>query len=234
MDVAKTVISYRINSLDMSWRLLKKPYEILPDVYDITWHRQRGRRYRCYLIDAGMPTLVDTCYDEPESQTELFAGIEEIGSIPERLIITHGDADHFGGFDAVVDRYELETWVPTETVVETQHTPDYRFSDGEQIEEFIAVHVPGHEDDSYALVNEANGYAILGDTLVGADIRGLPAGYLVVHGEGSTNNVRAAEQNLTKLTTYDFDAGLVFHGSSVLEKASEKIEAYVDGPKKDK
>lgn len=75
---------------------------------------------------------------------------------------------------------------------------------------------------------------ILDDTMVGADIRGLPLGYLVVHGEASTNDVRAAEHNLTNLLEYEFDAGLVYHGSSVLEDASEKIEAYVNGPKKDK
>lgn len=222
------------SSEGMSWRLLKKPYEIIPDVYDITVRRQWGRRYRCYFVDIDQPTLVDTCHNLEEPIDDLFEGIDHIGIEPERLYITHGDGDHIGGFDAVVDRYDVETWVPAETDVDTDHTPDHRYQDGDRLGQFTTVHVPGHEDDSYALIDEERSFAILGDTMVGADIRGLPVGYLVVHGEGSTNDVRAAERNLTSLTNFDFEAGLVFHGSSVLESASEKIEAYVDGPKSDR
>lgn len=218
----------------MSWRLLKKPYEIVPGVYDITVKREAGRRYRCYLVDGGEPTLVDTCYDEPGPQNDLFEGLDHVGIEPTRLFITHGDRDHIGGFDAIVERFGAETWIPVETDADLANEPDHRYSHGDTLGPFDAVHVPGHEPDSYALVNEADGFAILGDTVVGADIRGLPRGYLVVHGEGSTDDVRAAERNLTRLAAYDFDAGLVFHGSSVLEGASEKIEAYVDGPKKDR
>jgi len=36
-----------------------------------------------------------------------------------------------------------------------------------------------------------------------------------------------AERSLERLLEYEFDAGLVFHGSSVLEDAREKLEAYV-------
>lgn len=218
----------------MTWRLLKKPYEIIPDVYDITVKRIDSRRYRSYLIDGDAPTLVDTCHDEPGPIADLFEGIERIGIKPERLFITHGDRDHIGGFDAVVERYGVETWVPAETVAEPDNEPDHRYRDGDTFGGFEAVHVPGHEDDSYVLVNEDEGFAILGDAMVGADVRGLPPGYLVVHGEESTNDVRAAERNLTNLQDYDFHVGLVYHGTAVLEDASEKIEAYVDGPKKDR
>lgn len=218
----------------MAWRLLKKPYEIIPDVYDITVRRQWGRRYRCYLIDGDAPTLVDTCHDEDHPKRLLLDGLEELGIEPERLFITHGDGDHIGGFDDVVERFDVETWVPDETTADLEHEPDNRYRDGDRLGGFRAIHVPGHEDDSYALVSEERGFAVLGDTVVGADVRGLPAGYLVVHGEGSTHDVRAAERNLTRLTDFDFEVGLVYHGSSVLEGASEKIEAYVDGPKRDR
>lgn len=212
--------------------LLKRPYEILPDVYDVTVRRRDGRRYRSFLVDGDAPTLVDTCHDVADVKETLFDGLDELGLSPERLFVTHGDPDHIGGFDAVVDRYGVETWVPAETTTETDHEPDHRYSDGDRLGGFEAVHVPGHEDDSYVLVNEAKGYAIFGDVAVGADVRGLPEGYFTIHGESVTDDPRAAEQNLTTLRDYDFEAGLVFHGTSVLEGASQKIEAYVDGPKR--
>lgn len=215
----------------MSWRLLKKPYEILPDVYDITTKRQYGRRYRCYLVDGDAPTLIDTCHDDTEATETLLEGIEELGIEPERLFLTHGDPDHIGGFDVVVERFDLETWMPAETEADTANEPDHRYNDGDRLGGFEAVHVPGHEDDSYVLMDEDEGYGIFGDVVVGSDIRGLPPGYPVIHGEGVTDNPRRAEQNLVILRDYDFEAALVFHGSSVLEGASEKIEAYVDGPK---
>ena len=218
----------------MSWRLLKKPYEVLPGVYDVTVRRQWGRRYRCYLLDGDEPTLVDTCHDESEPKETLFEGIQELGITPERLFITHGDPDHIGGFDAVVERYGVETWVPEETQADTRNDPDQRYSDGDDVGEFEAVHVPGHEADSYALVNEEADYSILGDTVIGADARGLPPGYFAIHSEQYTDDIRAAERNLKRLTDYTFQAGLVFHGSAVFEDASEKIEAYVDGPRKNR
>ena len=214
--------------------LLKRPYEILPGVYDVTVRRQDGRRYRCYLVDGDAPTLVDTCHDVPEVKETLFEGLDELGIEPERLFITHGDGDHIGGFDDVVDRFDVETWVPAETTAETEHEPDHRYTDGDRLGGFEAVHVPGHEDDSYALIDETESYAIFGDVVVGADIRGLPAGYFTIHGEGVTDDPRRAEQNLVILRDYEFEAGLVFHGSSVLEGASAKIEAYVDGPKRER
>jgi glyoxylase-like metal-dependent hydrolase (beta-lactamase superfamily II) len=214
--------------------LLKRPYEVLPGVFDITVHRQYGRRYRCFLVDGDAPTLVDTCYDRPEAKEMLFEGLDELGRAPERVVVTHGDGDHIGGFDAVVDRYDPETWVPVETTVDTDHDPDHRYRDGDRVDTFESVHVPGHEDDSYALVDEDAGYAVFGDVVVGSDVRRLPAGYFTIHGEASTDDPRAAERNLVGLREYDFDAGLVFHGTSVLENASDKLEAYVDGPKRDR
>lgn len=213
--------------------LLKRPFEILPGVYDITVRRVDGRRYRCYLVDGDIPTLVDTCHDVSGAKSTLFDGLETLGITPERLYITHGDGDHVGGFDDVVNRFDVETWVPTETDATTANDPDHRYGDGNRLGNFEAVHVPGHEPDSYALIDENDSYAIFGDVVVGSDIRGLPAGYFVIHGEESTDNPRAAERNLVDLLGYEFEAGLVFHGTSVLENASEKIRAYVNGPKRD-
>lgn len=215
--------------------LLKKPVEIAPGVWDITWYRRWGRRYRSYLFEGDVPTLVDTCYEGEEFASELFEGIERVGVRPERLIITHGDGDHMGSLEAVVEEYGLEAWVPAETEGVPEDLPNLnRYSDGDVIGPFTAVHVPGHEPDNYVLVDEEASIAVLGDAAVGSDVRGLPPGYLVVHGESVTHDVREAERNLSRLIDYDFEIGLVFHGSSAMEGASEKIERYVDGPKKNR
>lgn len=98
------------------------------------------------------------------------------------------------------------------------------------IGEFETVRVPGHAPGSSALVDEARGILVTGDTVFGSDMRGLPAGYLIAPSDHFSVDVAQADRNLERLLDYDFDAALVFHGSSVMEDAKEKLDAYVNFP----
>ena len=201
------------------------PTELVDDVYDITCREVNGKRYRVFFLTDGTPTLFDTGF-EATAET-VFEGIEAIGVEPERLIVTHADGDHVGAFDAIVDRYDPETWVPEQSDLDTDYEPDHRYGDGDRIGRFTAVHVPGHEPDNHVLIDEDAGVAVMGDAVSGADQRGLPAGYFHLPPGVYSQNLNDAEANLERLAEYDFAVGLVFHGSSVLERASEKLERYV-------
>ncbi|QLG60284.1 MBL fold metallo-hydrolase [Halorarum salinum] len=206
------------------------PEEIVPEIYDITCRETNGRRYRAFLSVDGVPTLIDTGFEETMDQ--LFAGIDEIGVDPERLIITHEHADHVEGFDAVVDNYDVETWVPETIELDSTIDPDRRYGDGDSIGRFEAVHVPGHSPGNSALIDEQAGIGIIADVMFGSDLRGLPPGYLILPPEIYSNDLNEAERNLSKLLKYEFDVALVYHGSSVLENAKDKIEKYVEFPGK--
>lgn len=218
------------------------------DVYDITWQTAAegpeitsGERHRSYLydVDGDVPTLIDTCF--ANRVEALFAGIEQIGVEPERLLISHRHLDHVGAFDEVVERYDLETWVPeADNVVEIddygidiQTEPDHLFGDGATIGRFEAVHVPGHSPGNSVFVDEAAGIAHCADTVCGSDRRGLPPGYLLHPPQATHTNqppeaAVAAEKNLEKLLEYDFEVAILNHGSSVFEDASAKLERYVN------
>jgi glyoxylase-like metal-dependent hydrolase (beta-lactamase superfamily II) len=217
-------------------------------VYDITWQTAdegpditRGERHRTYFFDlpGDVPTLVDTCFQNRAEY--LFEGIERTGVEPERLIITHRHLDHIGAFDEVVERYDLETWVPEEdNVVEIddygidiQTEPDHLFGDRERIGRFETVHVPGHSPGNSVLVDEEAGFAHCADTVCGSDRRGLPPGYLLHPPQATHTNqppeaAVAAEVNLEKLLDYEFDVALLNHGTPVFEDASEKLDRYVN------
>ncbi|MWV63853.1 MBL fold metallo-hydrolase [Halorubrum sp. JWXQ-INN 858] len=206
------------------------PTEIAPDVYDITCAERDGKRFRVFLLTAGTPTLFDAGL--ADTVDAVADGIESVGVEPERLVVTHGDGDHVGGFDGVVDRYDLETWVPAETDLDADHEPDHRYGDGDRIGRFRAVHVPGHKPDNHALIDADAGVAVLGDAVSGADQRGLPAGYFHLPPAVYSRDLNEAEENLDRLLTYEFDVGLVYHGSSVTEGARDTLDRYVNFPGK--
>lgn len=207
------------------------PAEIVDDVWDITClDEPAGKRYRSFLFTDGTPTLIDAGL---ETTTDtLIDAIEEIGTRPERLILTHGDGDHVGGFDKIVAEYEPETHVPEQTTYDFAEPPDHRYGHGASIGRFEAVHLPGHEPDNHGLVDEDAGIAVMGDALSGADQRGLPRGYFVLPPAVYTQDLNQAEESLDRLLDYEFSVGLVFHGESVLEDASEKVERFVNFPGK--
>ena len=198
--------------------------EIATDVYDITVAERNGGRYRVFLFDGEVPTLVDAGF--ADTVDSVADRLDELGVAPERLVITHGDPDHAGGIAGLAERYGLETWVPDGVEVDAE--PDRRYGGGDEVGEFTAVHVPGHTPHHHALVDEDAGVAVLGDALFGADARGLPEGYFVLPTAFFSEDLAAADENLSRLADHEFDVGLVYHGKSVTEDASEKIASFVE------
>lgn len=207
------------------------PTELADGVYDITCREEpSGKRYRVFLFAEGTPTLFDTGL--ADTAEAVFDGVAEVGTEPERLIVTHGDPDHVGGFDAIVDRYDIETWVPKETELDADHEADNRYGDGDRVGRFEAVYAPGHEPDNHALIDENRGIAVMGDAVSGADQRGLPTGHFHLPPAVYSQDLNEAEGSLDRLLAHEFEVGLVYHGSSVTENAHRKLDRYVNFPGK--
>ena len=198
--------------------------EIAPDVYDITVKEADDARWRVFLFDGETPTLVDAGFDD--TVDVVAAAAERLGIVPGRIVVTHGDPDHVGGLAGLVERFDLETWIPEGVDVDV--AVDHRFGDGDSVGPFTAIAVPGHTAAHHALVDEAAGVAVIGDALFGSDARGLPAGHFVLPTAHYSADLAAADDSLSRLLDYDFEVGLVYHGSSVTEGASEKIGAFVE------
>ncbi|KTG10927.1 Zn-dependent hydrolase [Haloprofundus marisrubri] len=215
------------------------PTELLSGVYDITVMEGTDRRLRAYLFDGSddsesTPTLVDTGL--AATTDRLFSRLDDLGVDPERVVITHGDGDHIGGLSAVIDRFDPEVFVPEQTdladVEGVEESDVSRYGDGNELGPFEAVHVPGHEPDNHALVDAARGVVVAGDAVSGSDQRGLPEGYLILPPAVFSDDLNEAEENLERLLEYEFDAVLVFHGSSVLEGGQKKLDRFVNFPGK--
>lgn len=222
------------------------PRELLDGVFDVTCARRDTGRIRAFLFDDG--TLVDTGL--PDTTDALLAGIDETGIPVERVVVTHADADHVGGVDAVVETHDPTVYLPVGADPDVASTVDHYYGNGDEVGRFEAVHVPGHRGHQHALVDEARsarrsasgssadgpgdpnddeplGVAVLADALSGADQRGLPAGHFHLPPGKYTDDLNRAEDSLERLLEYEFAVGLVFHGSSVLSGADERLADYV-------
>ncbi|ARS90544.1 MBL fold metallo-hydrolase [Natrarchaeobaculum aegyptiacum] len=199
--------------------------EILPDVYDLTLTDDEAR-YRAFLFTGtGPETLVDTGL--PDTTETLFDEIGDVGVDPERVILTHGDVDHVGGLEAVVDRYDVAVYAPEGCDVDDDLV-DESFGDGDALEPFTAVATPGHTPEHHVLIDEDADVAVLGDAVFGSDARGLPEGYFVLPTAFYSEDLAAADESLASVLEYEFETGLVFHGSSVTSGASDKLESFVE------
>lgn len=198
--------------------------KILPKVYDITCLEDNGR-YRAYLFTEPTPTPVDTGLSS--ATEELFDGIERVGVEPERVATTHDDDNHIGGLDNIVERFDIETWAPEQRALDVPLHPNHVYADGQKTATFVGIHVPDHGGENHALIDEDAGVAVLGDVLVGADQRRLPAGYLHFPQEFHSEELNAAEDNRRPLIQSELDIGLVFHSSSVTTEARDRIDAYI-------
>ncbi|WP_280586644.1 MBL fold metallo-hydrolase [Halorubrum sp. Boch-26] len=204
---------------------MTKTSEVVPDVYDVTVRETNGGRYRVFVVDGEVPTIVDAGFGD--TVDTVVDAVDDLGIDPERIAVTHGDGDHVGGLAGLVDALDLESWVPAECQAALGVEPDHRFEDGDAVGPFEAVHVPGHTEDAYALVDESRDVAVLGDAVFGATARGLPAGHFVLPPGFFSADLNRADESLERLLDYEFEAGLVFHGESVTSGASRKIERFV-------
>ena len=193
-------------------------------IYDVTCVERETGRIRAFLVDADEPTLFDAGL--PDTTDALLAGVESTGVTPEQVVVTHGHRDHVGGCDAVCEEYGCDLHLPEGSDPDVETDAEF-YGEGDAFGGFEAIHAPGHVSHQHLFVDERRGVAVMADAASGTDQRGLPTGYFHLPPGVYSESLAEAEESLAKLRDYEFDVGLVYHGSSVLEGASEKLREYV-------
>jgi glyoxylase-like metal-dependent hydrolase (beta-lactamase superfamily II) len=169
--------------------------------------------------------LVDTGW--PDTTDALLEALAAAGGDPDRLFLTHDGHDHFGGVDAVLERYDPELVMPAAETARrdaVDHDPDRLVDDGDEVAGMKVLTLPGHTEAPASLYLPERRTLIAADTLDGSDRRGLNPGYLLPPPAAYNENHAAAEGSLERLLEYDIASVLVFHGSHVLGDAGEKLE----------
>lgn len=202
--------------------------ELVPDVLDtqLCGASRNGQPMyvSAFVVRGERTTLVDTGW--PDTTDDLLAALDEEGVVPDRVFLTHDGHDHFGGLDAVMDRYRPDLIVPAAEErlrAAIDHEPDRLVADGDRVGDMEVLLLPGHTPAPASLYLPERRTVIAADSLDGSDRRGLPPGYLLPPPAAYNADHDTAEESLERLLEYDIDSVLVFHGSHVLGDAGEKL-----------
>ena len=178
-----------------------------------------------FVVETDVTTLVDTGW--ADSADRLLETLEADAVVPERVFLTHDGRDHYGGLDAVMERYDPELVAPAaETALHDaiDHDLDRLVEDGETVGDLEVVVLPGHSPAPASLYLPAERTFIAADVLDGSDRRGLPPGWLLPPPASYNDLHPVLEENLLALLELDIESVLVCHGSHVLGDAGEKLE----------
>jgi hydroxyacylglutathione hydrolase len=121
---------------------------------------------------------------------KIIAGIEKVGMLPEKILLTHGHIDHAGGAAELRERLKVKIEGPHKgdkvllDALETQGrsygfaarnvVPDHWLDDGDTVlvgnQSFEVRHCPGHSPGSVVFIHHAQKFILMGDVLFRASI----------------------------------------------------------------
>ncbi len=131
----------------------------------------------CYVLGTGAALVVDpggTSEVMPRF-IERLRGLQEEGTAPKAIVLTHHHGDHVAGVRQLVEALKLPVWAHRLTAERLPGVPVARcLEDGEVLEldgawpmAFRVVHTPGHAVGHLCLIDECSKAAIVGDMVAG-------------------------------------------------------------------
>lgn len=136
----------------------------------------------CFLVGVAPRCAV---VDPGAESGRIFAAIERLKLVPERILLTHGHVDHIAHVAHVAERYGLDVqihradlpylerpqWPELEAMLGARPcpAPALWFEEGEPVEVaglvLRVIHTPGHTPGGVCLIDEASRTALVGDTI---------------------------------------------------------------------
>lgn len=150
----------------------------------------------------------------------------------DRVVVEHGDPDHWEGVPFLRDEMDVEVSVPagdSARLIEAGIEPDRRLEGGRTYWGIETISAPGHTPDNMAFLYED--VLVAGDTVLGAD-----SVYTVDHDYSGRLGVITPDwnsdddrmrQSVRDLLAFDFESVLVTHGTSVHEGGHDECERLV-------
>ncbi|MFQ5907898.1 MAG: MBL fold metallo-hydrolase [Thermoplasmata archaeon] len=192
---------------------------------------------QCALLTDDRLILVDTTYTE--GAPEVLAYLKEVGYKPTdvaSIVITHVHPDHVSGLAGLKEASGAEVAshrIEADYISKRENYPggrvlphpaadvDVLLEDGDRYQELTVIHAPGHTPGNIALLDEARGLLIAGDSMRTEGGRIGPM--------GDRNNIDPAQHrdSMKKIAGFEFDALLVGHGEPMTSGARDRLREAV-------
>jgi glyoxylase-like metal-dependent hydrolase (beta-lactamase superfamily II)/8-oxo-dGTP pyrophosphatase MutT (NUDIX family) len=123
----------------------------------------------CYLVGSGPRCLLDPGPADPAEQERLFAVLDDLGTRPDLVVLTHHHPDHVGAAVAVVRRYGIPIHAHPLTArrLHNRIGVDTLIEDGDQLAlgrlSLTAVFTPGHAPGHLAFFEPRRRLLFAGD-----------------------------------------------------------------------
>jgi glyoxylase-like metal-dependent hydrolase (beta-lactamase superfamily II) len=149
----------------------------------------------CWLVGAASRCAV---VDPGAESPRIFAEVDRLGLVPEKILLTHGHVDHIAHCAQVAERYGIGLWVhgadlpylerPQWPELEAMlgarpcPAPERLLADGEAISvaglELAVLHTPGHTPGGVCFLHAPSRTALVGDTIFAGSVgrTDLPGG----------------------------------------------------------
>ncbi len=192
----------------------------------------------CFIVGKKEFVVIDAAAKEQSEQTSFHEFIDSYARkdfVCKAIIITHLHKDHFGG-ETVLQKHLLEKFgwrvpilahrltaeslqdkIKFERFVEDDEIFGLQDEDGKSFELKI-LHAPGHARGHLCFYDEAFGFLLSSDNVVGAD------SVLIAAPEGNMTDYLNSLETMKNLPNLKFLSGS--HGAAIFG-AKEKIESYI-------
>lgn len=149
---------------------------ILPDVYRVLAPNpsvMTGPGTNTYLLGSKNITVLDPGPDLPEHINAIIAGIEAIGGVLERVVVTHTHTDHSPGAATLAKRFGVlvvGSPIADDGYQDDSFSADASLAHGESLDvddsKLEAIYTPGHVGNHYCFLHHKSGAVFTGDHIM--------------------------------------------------------------------
>ena len=114
----------------------------------------------CYIIETNKTVIIV----DPGQSKPILEYLAQYTLVPNAILVTHGDYDHYDGVAAILTQFDIPVWVPDRSKREGKPIDASKILHIGELS-FEIINTPGHRDHDLSFYCASLGVAFCGDAL---------------------------------------------------------------------